>query len=91
VGGGERGAYAKCALPLAHVGQSHAPKRGNRAVGSGRVQEVFATAKLEGLVVVVIIADLREPADCPAVCDDVEEPQKLAVDPPVPMTQGRKA
>jgi len=46
------------------------------------VPEVFTAAKLEVLVSGVIIPELRKPVDGPAVGEDVEEPQKLAVDPP---------
>jgi hypothetical protein len=56
---------------------SHAHALGNRtrggvADGGARVPEVLTATKLEGLVAGVIIPGLREPADGPAVGEDVE-------------------
>jgi hypothetical protein len=60
---------------------SHAHALGNRtrrgvADGGARVPEVLTATEREGLVAGVIIPGLSEPADSPAVGDDVEQPQK---------------
>ena len=63
---------------LGHVHTLGNRTRRSVSDGGACVPGVLNATKLEGLVAGVIIPELRKPADCPAMCDDVEEPQKLA-------------
>jgi hypothetical protein len=67
---------------LGHVGTLGNLTRRRVADGGARVPEVLTATKLEGLVTGVIIAELREPADSPAMStehiDVLREPPRRA-------------
>jgi len=49
---------------------------------AARVPEVLTPAKLEGVLSVVVVPHLLEPALCPTVGDDEEKAWKLSMHPP---------